>query len=66
MQATPGQSPGTVMSSVHTVLICSGRFLGNARDMMSVVHAAVWVYRLPMEWTGTPPAEWTGRPLPVE
>jgi hypothetical protein len=33
---------------------------------MSVVHAAVWAYRMPMEWTGTPPAERTGRRLPEE
>jgi hypothetical protein len=33
---------------------------------MSVVHAAVWAYHLPMEWTGTPPAERTGRRLPAE
>jgi hypothetical protein len=34
--------------------------------MMSVVHAAVWACRLPVEWTGTPPAEWTDRRLPAE
>jgi hypothetical protein len=33
---------------------------------MSVVHAAVWAYCLPMEWIGTPPAEWTGRRLLAE
>jgi hypothetical protein len=33
---------------------------------MSTVHAAVWMYCLPMEWTGMPPAEWTGCRLPVE
>jgi hypothetical protein len=54
------------MSAVHTVLVCGGCFLGNARVMMSIVHAAVWVYRLPMEWTGTLPAEWTGRRLSAE
>jgi hypothetical protein len=31
-----------------------------ARVMMSVVHATVWMCRLPMEWTGTPPAGWSG------
>jgi hypothetical protein len=60
------QSPGALMSAVHAVLICDGCFLGNARVIMSIVHAAVWMYCLPMEWTGTPPAEWTGRYLPVE
>jgi hypothetical protein len=34
--------------------------------MMSIVHAAVWMYCVPMEWTGTPPVEWTSRRLPVE
>jgi hypothetical protein len=60
MQVTPDQSPGATMSAVHAVLICGGCFLGNVRVMMSVVHAAVWECRLPMEWIGTPPAEWTG------
>jgi hypothetical protein len=55
MQVTPEQSPGAMMSVVHTVLICGGCFLGNVRVMMSVVHAAVWVCRLLVEWTGTPP-----------
>ena len=55
MQATPEQSPGAMMSAVHAVLICGGCFLGNVRVMMSVVHAAVWACRLPVEWTGTPP-----------
>jgi hypothetical protein len=54
------------MSAVHTVLTRGGCFLGNIRVMMSVVHAAVWAYRLPMEWTGTPPMEQTGRRLPAE
>jgi hypothetical protein len=66
MYVTPEQSPSALMSAVHTVLICSGCFLGNVRVMMSVVHATVWVYRLPMEWTGTLPAERTGRRLPTE
>jgi hypothetical protein len=60
------QSPGTLMSVVHAVLICGGCFLGNARVMMSIVRAAVWMCCLPMEWTGTPPAEWIGRRLPAE
>jgi hypothetical protein len=30
------------MSIVHTVLICHGCLLGNARVMMSVVHTAAW------------------------
>jgi hypothetical protein len=60
------QSPGALMSAVHTLLICGGCFLGNARVMMSIVHAAVWACCLPMEWTGTPPAERTGRRLPAE
>jgi hypothetical protein len=64
MQVTPEQSPGAMMSAVHAVLICGCCFLGNVRVMMSVVHAAVWVYCLPVEWTGTPPAEWTCRHLP--
>jgi hypothetical protein len=63
MQVTPEQSPGTIMSAVHAVLICGGCFLGNVRVMMSVVHAAVWSCRLPVEWTGTSPAEWIGRRL---
>jgi hypothetical protein len=64
--STPEQSSGAIISVVHVVLICCGCFLGNARVMMSIVHAAVWAYRLPVEWTGTPPTEWTGRRLPVE
>jgi hypothetical protein len=66
MQVTPEQSPGAMVSAVHTVLICGGCFLGNVRVMMSVVHTAVWVCRLPVEWTCTPPVEWTGRRLPEE
>jgi hypothetical protein len=66
MQVSPEQSPGTMMSTVHAVLIRGGCFLGNVRVMMSVVHAAVWECCLPVEWTGTPPAEWTGRRLPAE
>jgi hypothetical protein len=66
MHVTPKQSPGALISAVHTVLIRGGCFLGNVRVMMSVVHAAVWAYRMPMEWTGTPPAERTGRRLPEE
>jgi hypothetical protein len=64
--STPEQSPGAMISVVHTVLICGGCFLGNARVMMSIMHAAVWAYCLPVEWTGTPPAEWTGHRLPAE
>jgi hypothetical protein len=60
------QSPGALMSAVHAVLICGGSFLGNARVMMSIVHAVVWACCLPMKWTGTPPVEWTGRRLPAE
>jgi hypothetical protein len=66
MQVTPEQYPGAMMSAVHTVLIRGGCFLDNVRVMMSVVHATVWAYRMPMEWTGTPPAERTGRRLPAE
>jgi hypothetical protein len=55
MHVTPERSPGAMMSAVHAVLICGGCFLGNVRVMMSVVHAAVWVCRLPVEWIGTPP-----------
>jgi hypothetical protein len=66
MHVMPEQSPGDVMSTVHTVLIRDGCFLGNVLVMMSVVHAAVWAYRLPMEWTGTPHAEQIGRRLPAE
>jgi hypothetical protein len=54
------------MSAVRIVLTRGGCFLGNVRVMMGVVHAAVWVYRLPMEWTGTPPAERTGLRLPAK
>jgi hypothetical protein len=64
--STLEQSPGAMISVVHAVLICDGCFLSNARVMMSIVHAAVWAYCLPVEWTGTPPAEWTGRRLPAE
>jgi hypothetical protein len=66
MQVTPEQSLGALISVVHAVLICRGCFLGNARVVMSVVHAAAWAYCLPVEWTGTPPAEWTGRRLSAE
>jgi hypothetical protein len=66
MPVTPGRSPSAIISVVHTVLICRGCSLGNARVMMSVVHAAAWAYCLPVEWTGTPPVEWTGRRLPTE
>jgi hypothetical protein len=66
MQVTPEQSPGAMMSAIHAVLICGGCFFGNVRVMMSVVHAAVWACRLPVEWTGTPPAGWTGHRLPEE
>jgi hypothetical protein len=50
MQVTPQQSPGAMISVVHAVLVCGGCFLGNVRVMMSIVHAAVWVCRLPVEW----------------
>jgi hypothetical protein len=66
MPVTPRRTPSAIMSVVHTVLICRGCFLGNAPVMMSVAHAAVWTYRLPMEWTGTLPAGWSGRRLPAE
>jgi hypothetical protein len=52
------------MFVVHTILTRGG--CCNVRVMMSVVHATVWAYRLPMEWIGTPPAERTGRRLPTE
>jgi hypothetical protein len=66
MQVTHEQSSGAMMSAVHAVLICGGCYLGNVRVMMSVVHAAVWACRLPVEWTGTPPvACGMGRSLPV-
>jgi hypothetical protein len=55
MQVTPEQSPGVIMSAVHTVLICGGCFLGNVRVMMSIVHVTIFVCCLPVEWTGTPP-----------
>jgi hypothetical protein len=64
--STPEQSPGAMISVVHAGLICCGCFLGNARVMMRIVHAAVWMYCLPMEWTGTSPVEWTGHRLPAE
>jgi hypothetical protein len=66
MQVTPEQSPGAMNTAVHAVLICGGCFLGNARVMMSIVHVAVWMCHLPVEWTDTPPAEWTGRRLLAE
>ena len=66
MQVTSEQSLGAMISVVHAVLICGGCFLGNTRVMMSIVHAVVWAYCLPVEWTGTPLAEWTGRRLPTE
>ena len=66
MHVTPEQSPGAMMSAVHTVLIRDDCFLDNVQIMMSVVHAAIWAYRMPMEWTGTPPTEWTGCRLTVE
>jgi hypothetical protein len=66
MPVTPGRSPSAIMFVVHMVLICRGCFLGNARVIMSVVHAAVWMCRLPMEWTGTPPVGWSSRRLPAE
>jgi hypothetical protein len=61
MPVTPGWSPSVIISVVHTILICRGCILGNARVMMSVVHATAWAYRLPTEWTGTPHARWPGR-----
>jgi hypothetical protein len=42
MQVTSEQSPGAMMSAVHTVLIRGGCFLDNVRVMMSVVYATVW------------------------
>jgi hypothetical protein len=65
-ESMPDQSPGAMMSAVHAVLICGDCFLGDVRVMTSVLHATVWAYCLPMEWTGMPLAEWTGRRLPVE
>jgi hypothetical protein len=55
-----------MLSAARAVLICDGRFLGNVRVMMGVVHAAVWACSLPVEWTSMPPMEWTGRCLPAE
>jgi hypothetical protein len=66
MQVTFEQSPGAMVSAVHTVLIRGGCFIGNVRVITSVVHTAVWAYRLPTEWTGMPQAEWTDRRLPAE
>jgi hypothetical protein len=66
MQVSPEQSPGTMISAVHAVLICGGCFFGNMRVMMSVVHATVWACRLQVEWIGTPPAEWIGHRLLAE
>jgi hypothetical protein len=54
---TSEQSHGAMISVVHAVLICDGCFLGNARVMMSIVHAAVRVYCLLVEWTGMLPTE---------
>jgi hypothetical protein len=66
MPVTPGRSPSAIMSVVHTILICRGCFLSNARVMMSIVYAVAWLYCLPMEYTGTPPAGWPSLCLPVE
>jgi hypothetical protein len=66
MPVTLGRSLRTIMSVVHTVLICHGCFLGNARVMMSIAHAAVWMCRQLKEWTGTLPVGWSGRCLPAE
>jgi hypothetical protein len=63
MRVMPEQSSGAMLSVVHAVLICCGCFLRNVRVIMGIVHAAAWVYCLPVEWTGTPPMEWTGRCL---
>jgi hypothetical protein len=65
MQVAPVQSPGAMMSAARTVLICGGSFLGNMRVMMSVVHAAVWACRLPVEWSGMPPASRMDRSPPA-
>jgi hypothetical protein len=61
MHVSPGRSPSVITSVVHTILICHGCFLGNARVMMSIVYAAARAYCLPVELTGTPPAGWPGR-----
>jgi hypothetical protein len=45
-----------MLSAARAVLICGGSFIGNVLVMMSIVHAAVWACRLPMEWIGMPPA----------
>jgi hypothetical protein len=66
MPITPGRSPSAIMFVVRMVLICRGCFLDNARVIMSVVHVALWMCRLPMEWTGTPPAGWSGHRLPAK
>jgi hypothetical protein len=42
MPITPVRYPSAIMSIVHTLLICRGCILINARVMMSVVHAAAW------------------------
>jgi hypothetical protein len=50
-----------MLPAARAVLICGGSLLSNVRVMMSIVHAAAWVCRLPMEWSGRRlPAEWTG------
>jgi hypothetical protein len=54
------------MFVARAALTCGGSFLGNARVMMGVVHAAVWACSLPVERTGVPPMGLIGRCLPVE
>jgi hypothetical protein len=66
MQVTPEQSPGAEMSAARATLTCGGRFLGNVRVMMGVVHATVWACSLPVERIGMPHVGLTGHCLPVE
>jgi hypothetical protein len=47
MQVTPERSSSAQMSAAHAVLIYNSSFLGTYE--MSIVHAAAWACRLPME-----------------
>jgi hypothetical protein len=41
-----------MLSTARAILICDDNLLGNVRVMMSIVHAAAWACRLPVEWIG--------------
>jgi hypothetical protein len=54
-----------MLSAARAILICGGSLLGNVRVMMSIVHAAAWACRLPMEWTGMPSTNGMDRSPPA-